>query len=120
MSDSDIADDNIEKQFPRETLSLSFSLLRAEHPTLALIVQNKLYEADAPKKTKNSEYLWLCLEAQQTADIITALSEIGEHAAQSSKHSQEELITIRSLLLDWLFFAQSSLEGIQLGLDSTE
>lgn len=52
------------------------------------------------------------LDVHIISDIVTALSEVAEQAAQSDEHSKQEMITIHQTLLDWLLYAQSFLDTI--------
>ena len=52
------------------------------------------------------------LDVQIVSDIVTALSEIAEHAALCEVHTKEERIAIHQTLLDWLLYAQSFLNMI--------
>ena len=99
--------------FSLDCLEFSFHCLREEHPTLALTVQNLLAETRVMHTNNTQEKLIpLELDVQIVSDIVTALSEIAEHAALCEVHTKEERIAIHQTLLDWLLYAQSFLNMI--------
>ena len=101
--------------FSLDCLEFSFHYLREEHPSLALTVQNLLAESRSQHSHNTQDKLIpLDLEVQTVSDIVTALSEIAEEAAESEAHSKEEMIAIHQTLLDWLLYAQSFLDTINL------
>ncbi len=99
--------------FSLDCLEFSFHCLREEHPSLALIVQNLLAETRTHHcNNSRDKLIQLELDVQAVSDIVTALSEVAEHAAQSEEHGKEEMIAIHQTLLDWLLYAQSFLDTI--------
>ena len=99
--------------FSQDCLEFSFHCLREEHPSLALIVQNLLAESRAEHQHNMQDKLIpLELDVHIISDIVTALSEVAQQAAQSDEHSKQEMITIHQTLLDWLLYAQSFLDTI--------
>jgi Na+/phosphate symporter len=80
-------------------------------------VQNLLAETRSLHSNNTRDKLIeLDLDVQMVSDIVTALSQVAEHAAgskeHSKEHSKEEMIAIHQTLLDWLLYAQSFLETI--------
>ncbi|WP_157118013.1 hypothetical protein [Oceanicoccus sagamiensis] len=99
--------------FSLDCLEFSFHCLREEYPSLALAVQNLLVESRLQHENNSREKLIeLELDVQTVSDIVTALSEVAEHAALTEGHSKEEMIAIHQTLLDWLLYAQSFLDTI--------
>ena len=93
-------------------LEFSFQLLREQHPTLALAIQNLTAEARL-KQLANSDdkLLALDLDVQLVSDIVSALSDIAEHAAGSDEHDRDTMIAIHQTLLNWLLYAQTFLDA---------
>ena len=96
--------------FSIECLELTFTLLRKDHPSLALVIQNALTEAR--RKSLTGPYGQL-IELHETAprvkDIISALAAITETAANSQHRDKKHIVVIHQALLDWLLYAQSFL-----------
>ena len=103
--------DQINKRFPKETLELSFKHLREPYPALALLLQNQLVRATQKHKTNPENDLPLALTTQEASEIIVTLSMIAEKRADNDHSSKEQLIELRSLLLDWLIYAQSHINS---------
>ncbi len=97
--------------FSLDCLEFSFQLLREEHPSLALIVQNLLAE-NRTQHSPQDKLIPLSLDVHRVSEIVTALSEVAEQVAQNEEHSKEEMIAIHQTLLDWLLYAQSFLDTI--------
>ena len=81
---------------PRGSLQLTFRLLRAHHPELALRVRNL-----TENSTDNAELFRVRLEPTELTRIIQALT--GEIDLIADKGMQ---IVARSLLEDWLELAK--------------
>ncbi len=89
-------------------LDLTFRLLRREKPQLALLIQNILEPARHEHGNDFYEQqLSIELAVDKVCLIVEFLAETGEAAAHNQQQSKEELIAIRSVLLDWLLYAQS-------------
>ena len=98
------------KRFPVESIDLSFQLLRERFPSLSLILQNQLFIAKhQPENIDEGETL-LKLKIEEAASIIVAISGIGEAVAEDNNASKEQLILVRSLLMDWMIYAQQSIK----------
>ena len=97
---------HFDPQFLRQT----FTLLRYEYPSLALIVQNLITstQQSAPD-SRSTQLIAINLEARTVSEIINGLSEIGDRACEDESYSKDNLIEIRAVLLEWLLYAQQFL-----------
>lgn len=99
--------------FSIDGLEFSFHLLRDNYPTLALVIQNLLIETRLNHETNTLDKLIeLEMDVQVVSNIVTALSDMAELAANGHVDSKEEMIAIHQTLLDWLLYAQSFLNEI--------
>lgn len=94
-------------EFSRNTLEKCFELLRGSRPSLALVIQNILMESDQrfPECT-----VALDLDEGHVSQIVEVLAEVGEVFAGDNNVSETELIKIRSILMDWMVYAQTFLD----------
>ncbi|MEE8057298.1 MAG: hypothetical protein V3T17_05615 [Pseudomonadales bacterium] len=91
-------------------LEFSFHLLRSQHPTLALAVQNLIAKARLnPINNSREKVLLIKLEVQLVSNIVSALSNIAELVANTNDRNKEEKVAIHQVLLDWLLYAQTFL-----------
>ncbi len=97
--------------FSLHCLEFSFNLLREHYPALALAIQNLTAQA-RQNHICNSEdkLLALDLDVQLVSDIVSALSDIAEQAANCNTGDKDKMIAIHQTLLDWLLYAQSFLK----------
>jgi hypothetical protein len=94
--------------FSRANLELAFKLLRPCQPTLAILLQNALTLAHCPNTPHNpDEESILNFDEETVAAIVDQLAEIGHAMSANTRYSQQDLIAIRCLLMDWLIYAQS-------------
>jgi hypothetical protein len=95
-------------EFTRNSLKKCFELLRINTPSLALLIQNVLMESSErfPEATVALE-----LDEATVSQIVEKLAAIGEAAAVDNTISKAELVKIRSMLMDWMVYAQTFLEA---------
>ena len=91
-------------EFTRNSLEKCFELLRENSPSLAILIQNALMECN--QRFPESQ-VSLQLDEITVNHIVAKLSEIGEAAAVTNRSPKTELIKIRSVLMDWMVYAQS-------------
>lgn len=93
-------------EFTRNSLKKCFELLRINTPSLALLIQNILMESSErfPEAT-----VALDLDETTVSQIVEKLAAIGEAAAGDDSISKTDLIKIRSILMDWMIYAQTFL-----------
>lgn len=101
--------------FSLPVLEHSFLLMRPRYPALALLVQNCTASLNT-ERTDNSECGWITLNlpVEAVSQIIAALSKIAEEAAANPGEPREDCIAIHRTLLDWLIYAQSFLDEMDL------
>jgi hypothetical protein len=96
--------------FKQSSLQQTFYLLRQGHPSLALAVQNIIAHSKLSLlPEQHDEAIEMSLEAEMVSDIICSLSDIGDQACHSDNQSEQQLITLRTVLLEWLVYAQQFL-----------
>lgn len=101
--------------FSFECLQLSFQLLRDHSPSLALLIQNEISSARQQQLINDQDKLIeLSMDVLQVSDIVSALSDVAEMAADEKQCSKETMIKIHQTLLDWLLYAQSFLREVDL------
>jgi hypothetical protein len=91
-------------EFTRNSLEKCFELLRENSPSLAILIQNALMECD--QRFPESQ-VSLKLDESTVNHIVAKLAEIGEATAVDTSAPKNELIKIRSILMDWMVYAQS-------------
>jgi hypothetical protein len=91
-------------EFTRNSLEKCFELLREDSPSLAILIQNSLMECD--QRFPESQ-VSLRLDESTVNHIVAKLAEIGETAAVENSVPKTELVKIRSILMDWMVYAQS-------------
>jgi hypothetical protein len=91
-------------EFTRNSLEKCFELLRENSPSLAILIQNALMECN--QRFPESQ---VCLQLDEITvnHIVAKLAEIGDAAAAANSAPKTELIKIRSVLMDWMVYAQS-------------
>lgn len=98
--------------FSRQTLELTFRLLRANHPLLAHAVKHTidstttvryedLHSAYTGEMLLNKEVL-TSLKAHTIGKIIAVLTAIGEEALQKHDLPPSHMSLLRSLIEDWV------------------
>lgn len=99
---------NYRDLFNRSTLELTFKMLRRQHPTLALHIQNALVTA-YPRDDYHTALTAaeLPLSANTIKEIITALSALSNELLAAGSTQRNELTIVRSLMLDWLMLAHN-------------
>ncbi|MGK0440444.1 MAG: hypothetical protein ACJA0N_000233 [Pseudohongiellaceae bacterium] len=97
-------------------MELSFTYLRDPYPSLALTLQNQLYKSIHNPQNSKIDQAQLTLTNTEASEIIIALSNIAEELTEDklSGTEPEQLIQLRSLLLDWLIYAQSAIEALDV------
>ncbi len=96
--------------FSLPALRFCFQLLRDDHPSLALELQNLMMEAKQGRDDVEDceDYdIELNLDVKEVTYIVSAISEIAEKAAHNEFHSKKNLIAIHATLLEWMLYAQS-------------
>jgi hypothetical protein len=91
-------------EFTRNSLERCFELLREDSPSLAILIQNSLMECD--QRFPESQ-VSLNLDESTVNQIVAKLAEIGEAAAIDNSAPKTELTKIRSILMNWMVYAQS-------------
>ncbi|MGK0500912.1 MAG: hypothetical protein ACJAYG_002566 [Oceanicoccus sp.] len=101
--------------FSIDCLQLTFQLLRANYPSLAMTVQSLQAQArhDFSNNTQD-KLLEIDLEVKQVSEIVAALADIANMAAEHNDSDGEQLIAIHQSLLDWLLYAQHFLSDNNL------
>lgn len=92
--------------FNRATLELTFKTLRKRKPSLALQIQNALvsvYPHNDYHTAFTAAELPLC--PKTINEIAQALLALSEELLASNNQQRNDLIMVRSLLLDWLMLA---------------
>ncbi|MFT3931421.1 MAG: hypothetical protein QM709_14115 [Spongiibacteraceae bacterium] len=92
--------------FNRATLELTFKLLRKRKPALALHIQNALVSV-YPRSDYHTAFTAaeLPLHADTINEIAQALLVLSEELLCNRQQQRNDLIIVRSLLLDWLMLA---------------
>lgn len=92
--------------FNRATLELTFKMLRNRKPALALHIQNALVSV-YPRNDYHTAFTAaeLPLHAETINDIAQALLALSEELLVNRHQQRNDLIIVRSLLLDWLMLA---------------
>jgi hypothetical protein len=92
--------------FNRGTLELTFKILRRKHPLLALQVQNALVSV-YPRNDYHTALTAteLPLSAATITEIAQALLAVSEELLAAGKSQRNDLVIVRSLMLDWLMLA---------------
>ena len=98
--------------FSRVALETSFTLLRQQHPRLALAVQNQLQISHrvgnltaslaTPAQRHHSDRFFIRLDAQVVGQIVAALTEVGTHYLSSRRRSGSESAMLRDLMRSWI------------------
>lgn len=95
--------------FNRGTLELTFKILRKRRPSLALHIQNALISV-YPRNDYHTAFTAdeLPLHAEIIQQIAQALVTLSEEllTASTGNQSRNDLVIVRSLLLDWLMLSQ--------------
>lgn len=92
--------------FNRATLELTFSILRKRQPVLALQIQNTLVSV-YPRDDYHTAFTaaQLPLRAETINQIAQALLDLSEELLSARTQQRNDLVIVRSLLLDWLMLA---------------
>lgn len=100
--------------FNLQVLEHSFELLRPRNPSQALCVQNltaALHAGCYPERAEcqDSRDTWVAVDLPVwiVSDIVSALSDIADQAAEGNQHSRQQKIAIHRTLLAWMIYAQS-------------
>ncbi len=104
---------NLSTLIPCKTLDHTFKLLRENHPSLALGIQNLLM-ANIPKPSV--ENIEISLNAIAVSKIVVAISTIAGQAVRHKELPSQELIAIHATLLDWLIYTQNNMRELDLRL----
>ncbi len=98
--------------FSRAALETSFTLLRRQHPRLALAVQNQLQNPHwpgtvtatgaPPGQRHHSDRFFVRLDAQVVGQIVAALTEVGTHYLSHKRRSGSESAMLRDLMRSWI------------------
>ncbi len=92
--------------FNRATLELTFKMLRKRQPSLALQIQNALVSV-YPHNDYHTAFTAaeLPLSAATINRTAQALFVLSEELVAAGNQQRNDLIMVRSLLLDWLMLA---------------
>lgn len=95
--------------FNRATLELTFKLLRKKQPSLALQIQNALVSI-YPRNDYHTAFTAaeLPLRTETINRVARALLVLSEEMLNAGSSQRNDLIIVRSLLLDWLMLANDS------------
>ena len=93
--------------FNRGTLELTFKMLRQRRPTLALHIQNALVSV-YPRNDYHTAFTAaeLPLSAATITQIAQALLTLSDELLAAGNQQRNELVIVRSLMLDWLMLAR--------------
>ena len=93
--------------FNRATLELTFKMLRPRRPALALQVQNALVSV-FPRHDYHTAFtaVELPLSAATITQIAQALLALSEELLAAGSQQRNDLVIVRSLMLDWLMLAR--------------
>ena len=97
--------------FSRDTLELTFSVLRKHSPSAALEVRNQLagecfIDNNSALGELHTEYFPITLDARVIGKIINAMTELGQSALETAKHDKGQLIVLRRLIKEWMALAE--------------
>lgn len=92
------------KPIPLATLQGTFKKLRKPKPQLALTIQNAMVAA---RPAANQHQRCVTLAPGSVQQIVQFLSDLNSQLSSSPVSDGYQLANIRTLLLDWLYYAQS-------------
>lgn len=99
--------------FSRDSLELTFQLLRQQSSGLALDIQNQLQGTKLPymayqesQQQENCDHFRITLNAQKIGKIVDALTQLGQHCLNNPNENKGHLAILRSLIEDWMALAE--------------
>lgn len=102
--------------FSRGALQLTFRIMRKKKPAIALQIQNCLAVCplEKPQEIENvpaTDHFKVELAAETLRDLLFGLSElVEERDNKSDLNDLGSLVTLRTLISDWLAYAQPYLD----------
>lgn len=99
--------------FSRDSLELTFQLLRQQSSGLALDIQNQLQGTKLPyvvfqesEQQINSDHFRITLNAQKIGRIVDALTQLGQQSLEKPSQNKGHLAILRALIEDWMALAE--------------
>lgn len=102
--------------FSRGALQLTFQILRKKKPAIALEIQNCLAVCPLEKPLEiddipATDHFKVDLEAETLRDLLFGLSELVDEGENSAEFKDlGNMVTLRTLITDWLAYAQPYLD----------